>query len=402
MRCVFQVSSVLGQRWLFAEKKHPDLRSATRGAPGTLGAVSDPVIVSERSMVEKGALVRAVLYAVVILYLVTDLFVIGGPLRRSFARRAPDSAEVVEAAKGAGVVARIHYQPILLSQVNRRLQENLWRTGRKEEGLPREERLLLRRAALNELIDLHLLRLKVRFSQSEVPVAEEEIAVEVASFTARFPSEQAYLDSLQEMGWSEKELRFRIAARIQQEKYLASMIDVTVGEEEAEVWYEENREQLGHPDRVRARHIFRSTVGMGAAEAEEVAKTLEEAREALSRGAEFAELARRISEDRKTSGSGGSLGWLQPSRVPEGLEEALFKLEPGNPVVVQTGMGWHLLEVLEKRKPRERTFAEAREEVLLALEAVKRRDGLKEYRRGLREREKNHIEVFFDVLERGL
>ena len=115
------------------------------------------------------------------------------------------------------------------------------------------------------------------------------------------------------MGWSEKELRFRIAARIQQEKYLASMIDVTVGEEEAEVWYEENREQLGHPDRVRARHIFRSTVGMGAAEAEEVATTLEEAREALSRGAEFAELARRISEDRKTSGSGGSLCLLYTS-----------------------------------------------------------------------------------------
>ena len=54
-------------------------------------------------------------------------------------------------------------------------------------------------------------------------MAEEEIAVEVASFTARFPSEQAYLDSLQDMGWSEKELRFRIAARIQQEKYLGSL-----------------------------------------------------------------------------------------------------------------------------------------------------------------------------------
>jgi hypothetical protein len=65
-------------------------------------------------------------------------------------------------------------------------------------------------------------------------------------------------------------------------------------------------------------------------------------------------------------------------------------------------MGWHLLEVLEKREPRERTFAEARVEVLAALEAVKRRDGLREYRKGLRERERKHIEVFFDVLERDL
>ena len=95
--------------------------------------------------------------------------------------------------------------------------------------------------------------------------------------------EQAYLDSLQDMGWSEKELRFRIAARIQQEKYLASMIDVTVGEEEAEVWYEENREQLGHPDRVRARHISiycRHGSGRGGGGGDNAG----EAREALSRG----------------------------------------------------------------------------------------------------------------------
>ena len=353
-------------------------------------------------MVDKGALVRSLLYAVVILYLFMDLFVFGGPLRRSFARRAPDSAEVVAAAKGAGVVARIHYQPILITQVDRRVDENLWRSGRTVAGLPREERLLLRRAALNELIDLHLLRLKVRFSQSEVPVTDEEIAVELSRFAARFSSEEAYLASLREMGWSEKELRFRIAARIQQEKYLALMIDVTVSEEEAKVWFEENRQQLALPARVWARHIFRSTVGLEKKEAEDVAKILQKALAQLSKGTEFGELARRLSEDEKTRENGGDLGWLQSDRVPQDLQKVLFTVEPGSPQVVRTGLGWHLLEVREKRKSRERTFAEARDEVLAALEAVKRRDGLREYRKGLREREKNHIEVFFDVLERDL
>ena len=364
--------------------------------------MSDPATASERSMVDKGALARAVLYGVVILYLVTDLFIIGGPLRRSFERRAPNSSEVVEAAKWAGVVARIHYQPILLSQVDRRVEENLWRSGQKREGLQREEKLLLRRAALNDLIDLHLLRLKVRFSQSEVPVTEEEISFELSRFTARYPSERDYLASLSEMGWSEKELRFRIAARIQQEKYLTGMIDVTVGEKEAEVWFEENKKRLSHPERVRARHIFRSTVGLEGRELEEVAEVLEKAQDELSQGAEFDNLARRLSEDEKTRDEGGDLGWMQPARVPEGLVEHLFGLEPRKPALIQTEMGWHLLEVLEKREPRERTFVEARAEVLAALEAVKRRDGLREYRKGLRERERKHIEVFFDVLERNL
>ncbi|MDP7108141.1 MAG: hypothetical protein QGH41_13730, partial [Roseibacillus sp.] len=134
--------------------------------------MSEPVSASTRSMVDKGAMVRAVLYAIVILYLMVDLFLIGGPLRKSFARKAPNSPDVIEAVKGEGVVARIHYQPILLTQVERRVEENLWRAGRSLEGIPREERLLLRRESLNELIDLNLLRLKVRFSQSEVPVSE--------------------------------------------------------------------------------------------------------------------------------------------------------------------------------------------------------------------------------------
>ena len=379
-----------------------DLRSATSRGLTRIGAVPDPATASERSMVDKGALARAVIYVIVILYLVMDLFVIGGPLRRSLARRAPDSAEVVEAAKDAGVVARIHYQPILLTQVDRRVEENLWRSGQKVEGLPRDERILLRSAALNELIDLHLLRLKVRFSQSEVPVTDDEIASELALFTARFPSEQAYLSSLEGMGWSEKELRYRIAARIQQEKYLFSMIDVTVGEQEAEIWFEENKQRLAHPERVRARHIFRSTAGLTGKKAEEVPTVLKGAQTELSRGAKFDELARRLSDDKKTRLNGGDLGWLQPDRIPEGLRNVLFTLELGNAVLVQTKMGWHLVEVLEKRGPKERTFAEARKEVLAALEAVKRRDGLREYRKGLREREKSHIEVFFDVLENGL
>ena len=50
----------------------------------------------------------------------------------------------------------------------------------------------------------------------------------------------------------------------------------------------------------------------------------------------------------------------------------------------------------------ERIFGEAREEVIAALEAIKRTEGVQRYRRELRKREKHKVEVFADVLERGL
>ena len=355
-----------------------------------------------RPMVDKGAVVRVVVYSIVILYLVVDLFLVGGPLRKSFARKSPSSPDVIEAAKDAGVVARIHYQPILLTQVDRRVEENLWRAGRSGEGLPREERILLRRAALNELIDLHLLRLKVRFSQSEVPVGDEEIEDELARFTRRFATESAYLASLQELGWSEKELRFRIAARIQQENYLAKMIAVEVSEEEAREWFEANSERLAYPERVRARHIFRSTVGLDKDAARAEGARLREVVGELAGGADFGALARAQSEDSRSKGEGGDLGWLQRERVPEDLREGLFAARPKEPFLLQSRIGWHVIEVLEKKPGRERSFEEARTEVLAALETVKRRDGLRDYRKQLRERDRKYIEIFFDVLERGL
>ena len=59
-------------------------------------------------------------------------------------------------------------------------------------------------------------------------MSEAEIDDELTHFTRRFSGESAYLASLGELGWSEKEMRYRIAARIQQEKYLENMIEIEV------------------------------------------------------------------------------------------------------------------------------------------------------------------------------
>ena len=134
-------------------------------------------------------------------------------MRQAVFRKNPQSAEVIEAAKKQGVVARVYFQPIVLGQVDRRVEEDLWREGRTLEGISPQERLILRRAALNKLIDLHLLRLKVRFNQDEAQVSKEEIDEEWAVITRRFRTEDEFRSALQHRGWSEKELRYRLAAR---------------------------------------------------------------------------------------------------------------------------------------------------------------------------------------------
>ena len=80
-------------------------------------------------MVDRGTVARVVLYSVALLYLIADLFVFGGPLKRALFRKNPTSADVIEAAKEEGVVARVYFQPIMLTQVDYRVRENLLARG---------------------------------------------------------------------------------------------------------------------------------------------------------------------------------------------------------------------------------------------------------------------------------
>lgn len=98
----------------------------------------------------------------------------------------------------------------------------------------------------------------------------------------------------------------------------------------------------------RARHILvKTNEVVSAADARH---RLTELKERLDNGANFAELARLHSEDGSAS-NGGDLGWLSPGDTVPDFENAMNKL-PINVVssAIQTQFGWHLIEVLERRK----------------------------------------------------
>jgi len=347
-------------------------------------------------MVDKGVPFRLVVYTLAIGYMLLDLLVFEGPLLRHFSKRVRTDPDQIAAAKAQGVVARVYSQPILRTQVDRRVEQDLWKEGRSLEGVSPSELRLRRQVALATLIDLHLLgRVKTHFNRHDYPVSEEEVDAAVARFVSRFTNPEELEEAMGYQGWSGKELRFRLGARIQQERYLDALIDRGVSEEEARTWFEEHRERLALPERVRARHIFLATLNR---ESEEAKALLSRAQAELAGGADFATLAKKLSEDERTKRGGGELGWLQAGRLPDDFSSAVFGLPLAQPTLVRTKVGWHLIEVLEKRPVEERTFEEAQEEVVAALEALKQSEGLRLYRRQLREFEKFKVEIFEDFM----
>ena len=97
-----------------------------------------------------------------------------------------------------------------------------------------------------------------------------------------------------------------------------------------------------------ARHILVKTNEVVSEE--DAKRRLLELKERLDNGAKFADLARLQSEDGSAS-KGGDLGWLSPSDTVPEFEHAMDAL-PLNVVSapIHTQFGWHLIEVLERRK----------------------------------------------------
>ncbi len=95
-----------------------------------------------------------------------------------------------------------------------------------------------------------------------------------------------------------------------------------------------------------ARHILIKTSEIVSEN--EAKKRLLEIRRRIDAGADFAEQARRFSQDGSAQ-QGGDLDWLSPGQTVPEFEETMNKLQPGKIGMTQTQFGWHLIQVLERR-----------------------------------------------------
>ena len=132
--------------------------------------------------------------------------------------------------------------------------------------------------------------------------------------------------------------------------------------------YKYLQEQIGDSDQVLLSHIFL----LVPQKADESLKSVKKARidsiyNVLQSGADFAEMARKHSEDMGSSVNGGLLPWLGPKQaVPEFINQA-YALQPGQmskPFL--SSAGYHIL-LMKDRKPLE-PYDEKKNEIIPVLE----------------------------------
>jgi peptidyl-prolyl cis-trans isomerase D len=149
---------------------------------------------------------------------------------------------------------------------------------------------------------------------------------------------------------------------------LLSQTQVT--QQELQSYYDQHRDEFRVPEQVNVRHILIKTplpgpdgkvdqkaVDAARAKAEDVLKQ-------VKAGGNFAELAKKYSDDPGSAKNGGSLGWIGKGRTVPEFEKAAFSLPKGGTSdLVQSSYGFHIIHVDDKHDAEVKSLDEVKSQI---------------------------------------
>jgi len=130
-------------------------------------------------------------------------------------------------------------------------------------------------------------------------------------------------------------------------------LEAEPAEPEIARYYEEHRKDFARPERVRLRQILT-----------EDRATAEKALQELAAGADFVELARRLSRD-PSAQTGGYQGELAREDLPPAFADVIFALKPGEASrIVPAEYGFHIFQVIDRSPAGVVPLEDARDEIV--------------------------------------
>jgi len=144
--------------------------------------------------------------------------------------------------------------------------------------------------------------------------------------------------------------RERILGNILVEDHLKAAVNETT----IRRMYDEQAALANRGNEIRARHILVAD--------EEAAK---EILKKITDGESFSDLAKSLSLDEGSKGTGGDLGYFTRDMLDPNFTSILFETEEGAPTdIFQTSFGWHIAEVIERRPAPKQNFETMRPQIV--------------------------------------
>ncbi len=141
--------------------------------------------------------------------------------------------------------------------------------------------------------------------------------------------------------------------------------EVHPSEDEVKRYYEENVARFTHEKQVRAQHIMlRVKPDAPEAEVEKIRAKAQKILDEAKKGKNFAELAKKYSQDEATAKKGGELGFFSYKQMDPAFSAAAFALKPGEiSDLVRTAHGFHIIKSEQVTEARTAPLEEVKSEI---------------------------------------
>src|SRR6266704_662671 len=140
--------------------------------------------------------------------------------------------------------------------------------------------------------------------------------------------------------------------------------------DDLQAYYDQHRDEFRVPEQVNVRHILIKTPLPGpdgkvdTKGAEEARKKAEDVLKQVKVGGNFADLAKKYSEDPGSAKNGGSLGWIGQGRTVPEFEKVAFSLPKGaTSDFVKSSYGFHIIHVDDKQDAHVKTLDEVQSQI---------------------------------------
>ena len=233
--------------------------------------------------------------------------------------------------------------------------------GQFEESLRRSMVIDKLRAALTDWMAVSDTDLEREYRQRN-----EKVKLQVVALTAdQFRSQVTVTDADVASHFESRKAEYRVG---EQRKIRYLLLDrdqarqkVAVPATDVQRYYNSNIDQYQTAEQVRASHILLNTAGKDEAAVRKQAETILAQAKA---GTDFAELAKKFTEDEASKATGGDLNFFGRGRMVPEFEAAAFTLEPGQiSDLVKTQYGFHIIKVVEKKPAVTQTLDQVRPQI---------------------------------------
>jgi peptidyl-prolyl cis-trans isomerase C len=291
-------------------------------------------------------------------------------------------------------VATVNAQAIMLSEFEKNatpILEQFKKTSPTVEQTP--ERIKdIKKRILDQMIDDRLLVEEAK--KKNIRVSQLEVDDGVKKVRTRFATEDEFKKELDQQGMTNDEFRKHIQEQlatiklIDQEvkakttppsddeiKELFDTLDAIIRDkpipgshtpsEVEELKALAKAVQRRFDERVRARHILiRVPPGASQSDKDAALKKIKDVQARLKKGEDFAELARKYSEDPGSKDRGGDLGYFSRGDMVPAFDKAAFALDVGQTSdIVSTDFGYHIIQVQEKKAATKMSLDEIKDDL---------------------------------------